>query len=1630
MARIQQDQFIDEDEEEEVCPLCVEEFDLGDKYFRPCPCGYQICQFCYNNIKTTMNGLCPACRRPYDDKPFQFKNVTPEELLQHSQLKAAQQKKKAAAKQKEVQKREADNLSRKHLAGLRVRQKNLVYVTGMKPKIQGDRVAELLRGKEYFGQYGDIIKVVVSKSKDAAYTLNQPVGIYVTFTRKDDAAACIEAINQAAQSGDGKIRAQHGTTKYCSAYLRGDTCNNKSCMFLHEPGEQNESFTRQDLSSMNAAGTQQSIDDQGDMDSLQPQPPPQHTQPVAAAMQPELAPSSPASSSADGSGLPAAANWANNAARRLSRATTTSNASPVVANSLPARSSVEGYQADPESSARSGKDSNSESTRPRSSHTKPHRQPKDVAFQNLLKAAFDSDIDFNFSPNGVSEEDLKAINLYPPLWDPKGGLKRRQMKERKAKELREQQEAAEAALRAPPKPDVEEQPEHHEHTEQQGGAGGSLQLGGEPEERQERNFGLGPHSAIQPPSQAFGLHPGFNNYMLGDDISTASGSTGRGPTPSQAQQQQLLLQQFEKARVHPQVGGAHGRHNSRFAFTDNGNLKPGTILKQQGVVLGQNTSAYGGQSSVGGSHVFSSGVQGPPPGLKPTGTPPVSGGGMFGQGYGFTAGYGANTTGSQADKSWDLHRGQRVNQDTGKRELMFSSHANYPSASTQASALGHLSYPYGSQPGASAFQEPSGQQKQKKKGKKHRHANTSSSGGGGLADTVADPSSLQARLHQTGGAGMNGQGLYGGQGQDDLPALGQTLDVSRRSTPSVPPGLFLPGTSFLERNEQNEMEKPIQAPPGLEAKPVEPETPESKATSKLEKTGKSAHVNNEIVVPTLSKKAATPVSKKTGKAQEKQAITPKPAILPSSSQQGSIKIAQEPAQPVVPKTVSPRKPVVTTSEKQRPHLGKLKIETAPLPERKVESPSVVPSVSSAKLDLSRRPSRAGSITASSISSRPDTPAAATISTGSPMRRATQPRTLRITDTPRAETPPALPTPTPSIPLIAAATAGASKQASRRPSITSTMPPGTPISERVDAFSVTSASVSRASSPPPSVASRQVRKETTSKKRRKEKELKDAEIAAIITPKDTVEEVAPILARKTKKNKSKPAGSGPTPAPKTEAPAATAPAKKSEKPAALVKENSPPQIESNGPQEPKTPGKGKVKPPSPPAPSLPTTPIKDSPRVRESTPSAKSSPHQLTAGAILQALESTHQLALSTLSLLKPLSQKSELKKLGIDPFSAQDLQNHIEQLRYELSRADEELLIQGKAVRKDLGNEHPARISGRTMITPLGVRVTCLTKEEEDKFLDLEAKIWETKGQRRWGGGKPTTAEGSQSVSGLVQRAKPESSEDSAQKLFEGAPSEDLPYLPGQNRRAPFNDWKSPAAAFNNSFVPPLAYDSTKITSAPLPTPPPPELAGLMEVQTTSTGSVIARAVPRDGVPWKEQLKVTMPAKDREGNAGQTWREPPMGVAEAVKVAREMGREAPRTMGINMTDSISGYPDAESESQQPAHPSMTSKVEAKELFNTQHSMDFNIDITAAGDIMAGARIILPGEAGQKMLKEWEKEVSAGHQHMRTRMNAVGIDGSGAHKKLGESRRETEINEKKLNALIKKNRKAVFGGSGY
>lgn len=135
-------------------------------------------------------------------------NLTPESntIYREAAWKAKQanrQKKTVAAAQKEALKREADTLSRKHLAGLRVVQKNLVYVTGLSPSVQEDRLLETLRGQQYFGQYGKIVKIVVSKAKDTSHP--QSVGVYVTYARKEDAASCIQAVD-GSQNGERVLR--------------------------------------------------------------------------------------------------------------------------------------------------------------------------------------------------------------------------------------------------------------------------------------------------------------------------------------------------------------------------------------------------------------------------------------------------------------------------------------------------------------------------------------------------------------------------------------------------------------------------------------------------------------------------------------------------------------------------------------------------------------------------------------------------------------------------------------------------------------------------------------------------------------------------------------------------------------------------------------------------------------------------------------------------------------------------------------------------------------------------------------------------------------------------------------------------------------------------------------------------------------------------------------------------------------------------------------------------------------------------------------------------------------------------------------------------------------------------------
>ena len=131
-------------------------------------------------------------------------------------------------------------MDRKHLHNYRVVQRNLVYIIGVPASIASE---ETLRKAEYFGQYGRINKVVVHRNHSSSHTT---VSAYITFAFKDDAKAAIQALEGFWLEGH-QTRASFGTTKYCNNFIRGVPCNNPDCVYLHELGEDEDRFTKEEI---------------------------------------------------------------------------------------------------------------------------------------------------------------------------------------------------------------------------------------------------------------------------------------------------------------------------------------------------------------------------------------------------------------------------------------------------------------------------------------------------------------------------------------------------------------------------------------------------------------------------------------------------------------------------------------------------------------------------------------------------------------------------------------------------------------------------------------------------------------------------------------------------------------------------------------------------------------------------------------------------------------------------------------------------------------------------------------------------------------------------------------------------------------------------------------------------------------------------------------------------------------------------------------------------------------------------------------------------------------------------------------------------------------------------------------
>ncbi|KAL6565342.1 hypothetical protein OROGR_002293 [Orobanche gracilis] len=239
-------------EEEKRCPLCAEEMDWTDQQFMPCKCGYQICVWCWNHIidmaeKDQTEGRCPACRTIYEKE----KIVAMQANCERTTTKISSKKSKppkAKPKANEV---------KKDLTNIRVIQRKMAYVIGLPLSLADE---DVLQRKEYFGQYGKVTKVALSRTAGGAIQqfTNDTCSVYITYSKEEEALRCIQSVHGFVLEGRF-LRASFGTAKYCHAWLKNMPCNNPACLYLHIIGSEEDSFGKDEVAAVQTRSRVQQI---------------------------------------------------------------------------------------------------------------------------------------------------------------------------------------------------------------------------------------------------------------------------------------------------------------------------------------------------------------------------------------------------------------------------------------------------------------------------------------------------------------------------------------------------------------------------------------------------------------------------------------------------------------------------------------------------------------------------------------------------------------------------------------------------------------------------------------------------------------------------------------------------------------------------------------------------------------------------------------------------------------------------------------------------------------------------------------------------------------------------------------------------------------------------------------------------------------------------------------------------------------------------------------------------------------------------------------------------------------------------------------------------------------------------
>ena len=362
-----------------------------------------------------------------------------------------------------------------------------------------------------------------------------------------------------------------------------------------------------------------------------------------------------------------------------------------------------------------------------------------------------------------------------------------------------------------------------------------------------------------------------------------------------------------------------------------------------------------------------------------------------------------------------------------------------------------------------------------------------------------------------------------------------------------------------------------------------------------------------------------------------------------------------------------------------------------------------------------------SVTLPTDDSRSNTPSAVSSRDQEfPALRPSQPKNIRVVATPKLETPPVLPS-------LPSASHGASNSPtvhhpSRKASLASINRPATPSSEMIsDNASMTSASLSRANSPPPKVGLAPVRQTTKSqqKKQRKDnkKELeKKAQDEAVANTPVEEKEIAPIVGRKKKQQKSKAANAV--------AEDATTVSSRPDSPKGKVKAKEGEVRDRAGIKPPLKvviPGPAKKEDAAEHEEAAQAEELKEAePEVeQEQASSASAAASDLNAVSIIADLIASGEVDLAEHDFFKPVGSLKARPEINATTFI--DLHRKL-----ALTHQDQINLSEGRPVRlprPGTATTEPTSLSSRVLITPGGYFLRGLSAEKEERILELERHV-------------------------------------------------------------------------------------------------------------------------------------------------------------------------------------------------------------------------------------------------------------------------------------------------------------------